>query len=67
MLTGFNLPEGELKVFVGLNTNISFLEDPVCWSSTTRKDAGFDDADHNLCGWTFAITVRGCGAATWLG
>ena len=41
--------DGRLKVFVGLNANISCLEGPGCWSSTTRKDAGCDDANDDLC------------------
>ena len=41
--------DGRLKVFVGLNANISCLEGLGCWSSTTRKDAGCDDANDDLC------------------
>ena len=56
-----------LKVFVGLNANISCLEGPGCWSTITTKDAGCVDGDDDLCSGTFAISVGGCGAATLLG
>ena len=42
--------EGGLNVFVGVKANISCLEGPGCWSSTTMKDAGCDDAGADLCG-----------------
>ena len=55
--------EGKLTVFAGLKVNISCLEVPGCWSSTTncKKDAGCADADAGLGGCcTLAITVAGC-------
>ena len=55
-----------LKNLCWLNANISCLEDPGCWSGKTRKGASFDEADDDLCGCTFAITVGGCGGAAWL-
>ena len=42
--------DGRLIVFVGLKANISCLEGPGRWSFTTRKDAGYDDADTDLGG-----------------
>ena len=53
--------EGGLTVFDGLKVNISCLEVPGCWSSTTRKDAGCADTDegHDGC-CTLAITIAGC-------
>ena len=66
MFTVFRLTEvtdGGLNVFVGLKANISSLEGPGCWSSTTMKDAGCDDADADHCGCcTLATTVAGCDA-----
>ena len=53
--------EGGLTVFPGLKVNISCLEVPDCWSSTTRTDAGCADADTGLSGCcTLAITVASC-------
>ena len=44
-----------------LKINISCLEVPGCWSSTTRKDAGCVDADAGVGGCcTLAITLAGC-------
>ena len=51
--------EGGLAGFAGLNVNISYLEVPGCWSSTTKKDAGCaDDGCGGCC--DLAITVAGC-------
>ena len=53
--------EVRLTVFDRFKVNISCLEVPGCWSSTTRKDVGCADADEGLdscC--TLAITVAGC-------
>ena len=53
--------EGGLAGFAGLIVNISSLEVPGCWSSTTKKDAGCADADVGRVGCcTLAITVAGC-------
>ena len=53
--------EGGLTVFDGFKVNISCLEVPGCWSSTTRKDAGCADTDEGLDDFcTVAITVAGC-------
>ena len=51
--------EGGLTVFDGLKVNISCLEVPGCWSSTTRKDAGCADEGLDGC-CTLAITIAGC-------
>ena len=56
--------EGRLTVFDGLKVNISCLEVPGCWSSTTRKDAGCVDTDEGLDGCcTLAVTVARCAVA----
>ena len=39
------MADGGLKVFAGLNANVSCLEGPGCWSTTTIIDAGCDDDD----------------------
>ena len=53
--------EGVLTVFAGLKVNISCLEVPGCWSSTTKKDASSAEADSGSCGsCILAITVAGC-------
>ena len=41
--------EGGLAGFVRLIVNISCLEVPGCWSSTTKKDAGCADAGRGGC------------------
>ena len=49
------------KAGVGLKVNISCLEVPGFWSSTTGKDAGCADTDEGLDGcYTLAITVASC-------
>ena len=53
--------EGGLAGFAGLKVNISCLEVPGCWSSTTKKDAGCADADVGRGGCcSLAINVAGC-------
>ena len=50
-----------LAGFAGLIVNISCLEVPGCWSTTTKKNAGCADADAGRGGcYTLAITVAGC-------
>ena len=58
--------EGGLTVSAGLKVNISCLEGPGCWSSTTTKDAGCADAGLSGC-CILAITVAGCFVAILVG
>ena len=53
--------KGGLSAFAGVKVNISCLEVPGCWLSTTKKNARCADTDvgsGSCC--TLAITVAGC-------